>query len=165
MSLRVIVETYGSYTVNAVPIRFFMDDDEFDISLIEDRWQTPNAEYFKVRTTEGKHYLLRWDLSQHEWTLHSSFDGNELLARPGTELIVVGPKAIQEAVSRIAGCESCRGNQANLRFDRIIADVLDKHGPYEFIVTEPAYCQNCRRTLTEKTFVEPQGGFEVHIAS
>jgi hypothetical protein len=38
----------------------------------------------------------------------------------------------------IAGCEHCRGEEAHLPFDWIIADVLDKEGPFEFLLTEPA---------------------------
>jgi hypothetical protein len=37
-------------------------------------------EYFKVRTLQGKLYLLRYDERADEWTLQSGFDGDELLA-------------------------------------------------------------------------------------
>jgi hypothetical protein len=38
--------------------------------------------------------------------------------------------------------------------------VLGKHGAFEFMLTEPAHCPNCKAELTEKT-LEPQGGIEV----
>jgi hypothetical protein len=36
--------------------------------------------YFKVRSAEGKTYLLRCDEQEDERTLQSGFDGDELLA-------------------------------------------------------------------------------------
>jgi len=77
----------------------------------------------------------------------------------------VEPKAIREAESKIAGCERCRPDDAQLPFDWIIADVLNKRGPYEFVLSEVAQCPDCRAVITEKTLVEPQGGIEVdHLA-
>jgi hypothetical protein len=78
----------------------------YKIESIEDRWQDLNAEYFKVRTTEGKRYLLRYDQSADQWTLQSGFDGDQLLARPSIELISVGVETIREAERRITGCET-----------------------------------------------------------
>jgi len=69
----------------------------------------------------------------------TGFDGDELLARPRIELITVGTKAIREAETRIAGCERCRGDEAQLPFDWILADVLNKRGPYEFVIADVAY--------------------------
>jgi len=39
--------------------------------------------------------------------------------------------------------------------------VLEKHGTFDFILSEPGLCPNCKAELTEKTLVEPQGGIEV----
>jgi hypothetical protein len=61
--------------------------DFYEIQTIEDRWQDPNAEYFKVRTTEGHLYILRYDLDEDAWTLQSGFDGDALLTRPGIQVI------------------------------------------------------------------------------
>jgi hypothetical protein len=94
--------------------------------------------YFKVRTGDGKHYLLRYAERTDEWTLQSGFDGKELFERPGIELIPVEGNAIKEAIGRIAGCEHCRRDEAELLFDWVLADVLDKEGPFEFFLTEPA---------------------------
>ena len=160
MSLQIYVDAYSGYKANERPIRFHHDE-TYDIASIEDRWQEPNAEYFKVRTVKGKLYLLRYDEHADEWTLQSGFDGGELLARPGIELITVEPKSIREAESKIAGCERRRGDEAHLPFDWILADVLDKRGPYEFVLSEVALCPNCREPVSEKTLVEPEGGIEV----
>jgi hypothetical protein len=45
--------------------------------------------------------------------------------------------------------------KTDIPFDWIIADVLDKHGSFEFILTEPAPCPSCHRPITEKTLIEP----------
>jgi hypothetical protein len=49
-------------------------------------------------------------------------------------------------------------------FDSILAEVTGKHGAFEFVMSEPAHCPNCRADLTEKSLVEPQGGIEVDAA-
>jgi hypothetical protein len=163
MALQILVETYSDYTVNEQPVRFHFDDDTFEILSIEDRWHDPNGKYFKVRTTEGKRFLLRCGLQEHLWTLQVSFDGKDLFARPGIQLIAVDGNVIREATCRISGCMQCRRDEADQPFDSIIADVLEKYGSYEFILTEPARCSNCRQAITEKTFVERQGGIEVEV--
>src|SRR5215510_14233957 len=101
MALPIHVDAYSGYKANERPIRFDLDEDTYEIASIEDRWQDPEAEYFKVRTTDGKLYLLRYDERTDEWTLQSGFDGDELLARPSIEVISVDAKGIREAESRI----------------------------------------------------------------
>jgi len=103
MSLRIYVEAYSGYKANESPLRFELDDTVYQIIAVEDRWQDPNAEYFKVRTVDGKRYLLRYDSQEDAWTLQSGFDGAALLARPNIELIAVGEALIVEAESQIAG--------------------------------------------------------------
>jgi hypothetical protein len=163
MDLQILVETYSDYTVDEQPVRFHFVDDTFEILSIEDRWYDPNGKYFKVRTTESKRFVLRCDTQEHRWTLLDNFDGKEVLALPGINLIPVDGNVIREATCRISGCMQCRGDEADQPFDLIIADVLEKYLPYEFILTETARCPNCRQTITEKTFVERQGGIEVEV--
>lgn len=79
MTSIIYVDAYSGYKANERPLRFTLDDETYEISSIEDRWQEPTAEYFKVRTVEGKLYLLRYDERSDEWTLQSGFDGDELL--------------------------------------------------------------------------------------
>jgi predicted RNA-binding protein with PUA domain len=57
--------------------------------------------YFRVRTTEGKRYILRYDESEDEWTLQSRFNGDELLARPSIELVTVDVDVIRRAEKEI----------------------------------------------------------------
>ena len=135
----------------------------FEIAGVADRWYDVNAEYFKVKTVGGKIYLLRCDTQTAEWTLQSAFDGAGLLARPGVEVIAVDPATIRRAEAQIAGCEQCREENAEIPFDWILADVLGKHGAFEFVLREPGRCPNCKTELSEKTLVEPQGGIEIDV--
>jgi len=104
-----------------------------------------------------------FDAQTSEWTLQSGFDAADLLARTSITLVSVEPQAIRESEQRIAGCDRCREEHAEIPFDWILADVLGKHGPYEFILTEPGLCPNCKSALTEKTLIETQGGIEIEV--
>jgi hypothetical protein len=161
MSLQILVETYSDSTVNEQPIRFHLDDDSFEIASVQDHWEDRYAKYFKVGTTEGKQYLLRCDMQDHEWTLQSGFDGSDLVVSPGIQLIAIEGRTIQAAIAKIAGCGYCRGEEAYLRFDWIIAEVLAKEIPLEFFLTEPANCPTCHLVITEKTLIEPLGGIQI----
>jgi hypothetical protein len=103
-----------------------------------------SSEYFKVRTTDGKRYILSYNEHEEGWTLQSGFDGADLLVRPGIEVVAVEPSAIRQAESKIAECERCRGDEADHPFDFILADILSKHGAFDFILSEPAHCPNCK---------------------
>jgi hypothetical protein len=87
VSLPIHVTAYSGYKANERPRDFTVDEDLHEIAQVEDRWYEPEAMYFRVRTTEGKRYILRYDESEDEWTLQSGFDGDELLARPSIELV------------------------------------------------------------------------------
>ena len=161
MSLPIYVDAVSGYKANERPRRFDLDEDTFEIEEVESQWRSPDAEYFKVRTRDGKHYVLRYEEGQDQWTLQSDFDGAELFTRPSIELITVEAKAIREAESQIAACERCRPEASELPLDCILGDVLSKHGAFEFVLTEPAKCPNCRGEISEKTLVERQGGIDV----
>ena len=100
-------------------------------------------------------------MQEDQWTLQSGFDGDELLARPGIEFVSVEPATIRTAESKIAGCERCRNYESDIPFSFVIAGVLEKHGAFDFILSEAGRCPNCNAELSEKTLVEPQGGIEV----
>jgi hypothetical protein len=151
MSVRIDVDAYASYRANERPRKFCLDFEVYEIVEVEDRWYDPSAEYFKVRTVDKKRYLLRCDTRSGEWTLLSAFDGAEMLARTNITIITVEPQAIRSAEQRVTGCVRCREARAAIPFSRILADVLGKHGPYEFILTKPGQCPNCRGELLEKT--------------
>lgn len=91
MSLRIYVDAYSGYRANERPRQLCLDDDVFEIADVDDRWYDPDAEYFKVRTVDGRCFLLRCDAASQDWTLQSGCDGAALLARPSIELITVEP--------------------------------------------------------------------------
>jgi hypothetical protein len=121
-----------------------------------DQWYEPSATYFKVQSTEGKIYLLRYDEETDEWTLQGGFDGDELLVRPSIQLVTVDPATAKKAEQQIESCEHCHPDDAEIPFDWILAEVSGKRGSYEFILTDVARCPNCKHRVTEKTQVEPK---------
>ena len=64
-----------------------------------------------TNATCDKRYVLRYDPHEDEWTLQSDFDGPELFARPGIEVVTVGAAQIREAESRIEGCAHCHPDE------------------------------------------------------
>jgi len=101
-------------------------------------------------------YLLRYDQETDEWTLQSGFDGDELLSRPSIELVTVDSVIAKEAEQHIESCEHCHPGDAEIPFDWLLAEVIGKRGPYEFVLSEPARCPNCKHAITEKTLIEPK---------
>jgi len=81
MSLPVYVDAYSGYKANERPRQFTLDEQIYEIAAVLDQWYEPSATYFKVQSTEGNTYLLRYDEETDEWTLQGGFDGDELLAR------------------------------------------------------------------------------------
>jgi len=82
---------------------------------------------------------------------------DELLVRPSIQLVIVDPATAKKAEQQIESCEHCHPDDAEIPFDWILADVMAKRGPYEFILTEAARCPYCKRLITEKTLIEPKG--------
>ena len=119
-----------------------------------DEWYEPSATYFKVQSTEGKTYLLRYDEEPDEWTLQSGFDGDELLARPSIELATVDSTIAKKAEQQIESCEHCHPDEAEIPFDWLLAEVTGKRGPYEFILSELARCPNCTHPITERRWCQ-----------
>src|SRR5437867_4965200 len=138
------------------PQRFELDDELYEIAAVEEQWQSPRGSFFKVRTTNGKIYLLAYNEHDDQWTLESGFDGDELLQRPGIELITIDGNTIRRAESLIESCEHCHPDDAEIPFDWILAEITGKHGRYDFVLTELARCPNCKQPVTEKTLVEPK---------
>src|SRR5215813_11597608 len=107
MSLPIHVDAYSGYKANERPRQFTLDEEVYEIAAVLDQWYEPSATYFKVQSTEGKTYLLRYDQAQDEWTIQSGFDGHELFARPSIEFITVDPATLQQAEQKIESCEQC----------------------------------------------------------
>ena len=135
---------------------FTLDEVVYEIDAVVDQWYEPSATYFKVQSTEKKIFLLRYDEGADEWTLQCGFDGDELLARPSIELVTVDSAIAKKAEQQIESCEHCHDADAEIPFDWLLAEVTGKRGPYEFMLSEPARCPNCKHEITEKTLVEPK---------
>jgi len=100
-----------------------------------DQWYDPSATYFRVQSTEGKAYLLRYDEEADEWTLQSGFDGDELLTRPSIELVTVNADVIRRAEEQIEACEHCHPEDGEIPFDWLLAEVSGRRGAVEFVLT------------------------------
>jgi hypothetical protein len=167
MSLPIHVDAYSGHRANERPLRFWLDTDIssftgiHEVEAIEGRWYEPGAEYFKVRTNEGKRYILRYSQAEDEWALQSGFDGDELLQRPGVEVLTVDTSTIRAAEQQIASCEHCRPGEADWLFSSVLDDMTGRTGNVEYVMAEPAKCPNCRAEISEKTLVQLQGGVEV----
>jgi hypothetical protein len=59
MSLSIHVEAYSGYKANERPRQFTLDEETYEIAAVLDQWYEPLATYFKVKSTQGKTYLLR----------------------------------------------------------------------------------------------------------
>jgi len=79
MSLPIHVDAYSGYKASERPSQFVLDEQIYQITAVLDQWYEPTATYFKVRTVEGKTYLLLYDEETDEWVLQSGYDGDDLL--------------------------------------------------------------------------------------
>jgi len=71
MAVRVYVDAYSGYKANERPRLFDLDGEVYEIASVLDRWYEPSATYFKVRATDFKLFILRYDEHADEWTLQS----------------------------------------------------------------------------------------------
>src|SRR5215467_13575307 len=71
MAVPIHVDAYSGYKANERPRQFVLDEEIYEIVAVLDQWYEPSATYFKVLSTEGKTYLLRYDEQADEWTLSS----------------------------------------------------------------------------------------------
>jgi hypothetical protein len=157
MSLRIYVDAYSGYKANERPRQFVLDEEVYEIATVLDQWYEPTATYFKVQTTEDKTYILRYDQEVDEWTLQSRFDGDELMSRPGIELVPVDANVIRQAEKLIDGCEHCHGDDADIPFDWILDKVTGRSGATtDYILTEPVRCPTCKHAIRDKTLIEPK---------
>lgn len=77
----ITVECYSGYKTDEYPVKFYLDDIGLNIIEIIDRWYqisasspkdhqekhfTP-ANYFKVRTSDQKIYLLKQEIESGDW--------------------------------------------------------------------------------------------------
>lgn len=70
------VECHSGYKADEYPKRFYRDGARVEIEEILDRWHQadrepdlPPANYFKVRATDNKIYLLKYEIQKDQWYL------------------------------------------------------------------------------------------------
>ena len=70
------VECYAGAKADETPRRFTVEGHDVQIAEVLDRWyqveskpEWPQADYFKVRATNDREYLLKHDLESDEWFL------------------------------------------------------------------------------------------------
>ncbi len=58
------------------------------------------------------------------------------------ELLTVSREQAELASSEVSGCEAC-SESAEIHFDWILADVLNRHDMFEFVLASPVQCPLC----------------------
>ncbi|TFG92647.1 MAG: hypothetical protein E4H15_03235 [Syntrophobacterales bacterium] len=73
---RIHVECHSGYKANERPEVFKLGDRRWEVAEIIDRWYEgsreaggPALDYFKVRTREGKIFLIRYNALFDAWTI------------------------------------------------------------------------------------------------
>jgi hypothetical protein len=77
------------------------------------------------------------------------------------ELLTVSREQAELAASEISGCEAC-SESAQIPFDWILADAMNRTGMYEFVLAEPVKCPLYHAPVSEKTLVD-RGGIAVSV--
>jgi len=75
------------------------------------------------------------------------------------ELLTVSREQAELAASEVSGCEACR-ESAEIPFDWILSDVMNRHGVFELVLQAPVKCPLCHAPVSEKTLVD-RGGIGV----
>ncbi len=77
---KIDVESYSGYNANESPRAFMLRGTRYVVSEVTDRWYdggiergSPIMNYFKVRTEDGREFLLRLDTSSSQWSLCVKF--------------------------------------------------------------------------------------------
>lgn len=76
------VECYAGYRADERPLRFALRGHIFEIIDVQDRWYSPGASYFRVRTEDGDFFVLRHGEAQDVWTLDAFRSVRERPALP-----------------------------------------------------------------------------------
>ena len=70
------VESHAGYKAEEFPICFYWANTKFEIKEVADRWyqtqltpENPVANYYKVRTTGNKEYIIKHELKNDQWLL------------------------------------------------------------------------------------------------
>lgn len=61
------VECHAGYREDETPRRFHLEQQTVEIAEVLDRWKEPGALFFRVRSSEGRIYVLRKDERAGHW--------------------------------------------------------------------------------------------------
>ncbi|MGD9162137.1 MAG: hypothetical protein PVG39_27245 [Desulfobacteraceae bacterium] len=73
------VECYSGYKADERPVNFISGGKKLMIDKIIEQWRSPDAEYFKVLTDDGKGYLLVHDNIKDDWALEKVYEQGKIL--------------------------------------------------------------------------------------
>ena len=80
-----------------------------------------------------------------------------------TVLFTVSAEVAQAAIAQVASCGACNP-RADWPFEAVLDRVIQFSGVHtDYIMLEAPACPRCKATVTEKTFVEWEGGIEVNV--
>jgi hypothetical protein len=72
---RIEVECYSGHRADERPVAFTLGGRRFEVEQVVDRWYEgglepgrPELRYFKIRTTEGRLFLLRYNALFDAWS-------------------------------------------------------------------------------------------------
>ncbi|MGB8491743.1 MAG: hypothetical protein WCE64_11865 [Bacteroidales bacterium] len=70
------VECHAGYKADEYPKCFYLKDNRYEISEIEDRWyqgdynpEWPVSNYYKVRTKDEKRFIIKHEIEKDVWYL------------------------------------------------------------------------------------------------
>jgi len=66
---KIKVIEYSGYKVNERPVRFYIGDKELKVEEILDRWYGQEHDYFKVRASDNRVYILKWHRTLDFWSI------------------------------------------------------------------------------------------------
>lgn len=74
--VKAAVECYSGYKVNERPRSFILEERRYEVAEIVDRWyegeggtDRPVLDYFKIRTSDGEEFLLRYNSLFDAWSV------------------------------------------------------------------------------------------------
>ncbi len=62
------VVAYSGYHGEQEPRALIVEGQRLEVVEIRDRWYDPRARHFRVRASDGRDYLLRYDLEELGWS-------------------------------------------------------------------------------------------------
>ena len=94
------VKCYSGYKMNERPMAFTIQDRDYEVAGIIDRWYGEGSAYFKVEADDKNIYLLKYDERKDDWELIFYQNPGRLKTAQLTEYIGFHP--ISRPVSRAA---------------------------------------------------------------